>query len=133
MSVEDLKVYGKLCHLHLDVTDLSRQWPPDEKYELGSQVRRASNSSPAQLAEKNNDRHVRNRIEGVNRSRGEALEVVHHLYIALLKGYIDDKVYQHYRAQYHECVRMLNGLEQSLEQQLPPSERRWPGCTQPPA
>lgn len=28
--------------------------------------------APAQLAEKNDDRHIRNKIEGVNRSRGEA-------------------------------------------------------------
>src|SRR3954465_5514416 len=119
MSVEDLKVYNKLCRLHLDVCELARRWPPDERFELASQVRRASNSSPAQLAEKNNDRHVKNRIEGVNRSRGEALEVFHHPYIAPLKGYIDIPTYAEFRTQYYECVRMLNGLEQSLEQQLP--------------
>ena len=71
-NIEDLVVYQRLCHLHLDVAALSYAWPSEEKYELGSQIRRASNSSPAQLAEKNDDRHVRNRIEGINRSRGEA-------------------------------------------------------------
>ena len=25
-----------------------------------------------------------------------------------------------------ECIRMLNGLEKSLERQLPASDRRWP-------
>src|SRR5258705_497430 len=112
MRIEDLKVYQKLCQLHLQVCDLTRAWPSDEKFELGSQVRRSSNSSPAQLAEKNSDRHVRNRIEGVNRSRGEGLETVHHLYIAQIKGYIDRATYNDFRSGYHECVRMLNGLEQ---------------------
>ena len=74
MDVEDLDVYQKLCQLHIDVCDVTHRWPPEEKYELGSQARRSSNSSPAQLAEKNDDRHVRNKIEGVNRSRGEAGE-----------------------------------------------------------
>ena len=69
MDVEDLEVYRKLCQLHIEICDLSHTWPSEEKYELGSQIRRASNSSPAQLAEKNDDRHVRNKIEGVNRSR----------------------------------------------------------------
>jgi hypothetical protein len=69
MDVEDLEVYQKLCHI--EICDLSHTWPSEEKYELGSQIRRASNSSPAQLAEKNDDRHIRNKIEGVNRSRGE--------------------------------------------------------------
>jgi hypothetical protein len=39
------------------------------------------------LAEKHDDRHIRNKIEGINRSRGEAGETIHHLFIAKLKGY----------------------------------------------
>lgn len=52
MEVEDLDVYQRLCMLHIEVCDLSYEWPVSEKYELGSQVRRSSNSAPAQLAEK---------------------------------------------------------------------------------
>jgi four helix bundle protein len=126
MRVEDLKVYQKLCLLHLEVCDLTCDWPKEERYELGSQARRASNSSPSQLAEKNNDRHVRNRIEGVNRARGEALETVHHLYMAHMKGYFDEETFVAFRARYEECVRMLNGLEHAYERHLPVSERRWP-------
>jgi four helix bundle protein len=85
-------------------------WPQEEKYELGSQARRSSNSAPAQLAEKNDDRHIRNKIEGVNRSRGEAAETIHHLFMAKLKK---------------ECIRMLNGLEKTLERKIPERERRW--------
>ena len=43
-----------------------------------------------------------------------------------LKGYIDQSVYSSYRSRYKECIRMLNGLEKSLEKHLPESERRWP-------
>src|SRR2546430_7589900 len=125
MRVEDLVVYQKLCVLHLEVCDLTHNWPADEKYELGSQVRRSSNSAPAQLAEKHSDRHVRNKIEGVNRSRGEALETVHHLYVASQKRYIEPIIYESFRSRYHECVRMLNGLERKLELQLVPSARRF--------
>ncbi len=126
MRVEDLKVYQKLCQLHIEVCNLTREWPSHEKYELGAQVRRSSNSSPANLAEKHSDRHIRNKIEGVNRSRGEALETVHHLFVANMKGYIDNDTYNDYRNRYFECVRMLNGLERTLERQLPESSRHWP-------
>ena len=125
MEVEDLKVYQRLCRLHIEVCDLSHKWPQEERYELGSQVRRSSNSSPAQLAEKHDDRHIRNKIEGVNRSRSEAGETIHHLFIAKLKDYIEPSVYSLYRDRYKECIRMLNGLEKSLEKLLPKSERRW--------
>jgi len=45
--LEDLVVYQKLCQLHIDVCALTHRWPTEEKYELGSQARRSSNSSPA--------------------------------------------------------------------------------------
>ena len=124
--LEDLIVYQKLCRLHLEVCKLTHAWPSEEKYELGSQVRRSSNSAPAQLAEKHDDRHVRNKIEGVNRSRGEAAETVHHLYVAHLKGYESKDTYDDFRECYQECVRMLNGVERTLEKQLPERDRRWP-------
>ena len=125
LDVEDLEVYKKLCLLHIEVCDLTNKWPYEEKYELGSQVRRSSNSAPAQLAEKNDDRHIRNKIEGVNRGRGEAAETVHHLFMAKLKGYITEKIYIEYRNRYKECIRMLNGLEKTLERKIPERERKW--------
>ena len=131
LSVEDLEVYRKLCQLHIQVCDLTYQWPAEEKYELGSQVRRSSNSAPAQLAEKNDDRHIRNKIEGVNRSRGETAETIHHLYIAKLKGYVSNEAYQEYRNRYKECIRMLKGLDKKLERKLPERERKWQVTEQP--
>lgn len=123
--LEDLIVYQKLCSLHIEISAISHKWPVEEKYELGSQIRRSSNSAPAQLAEKYDDRHVRNKIEGVNRSRGEAAETVHHFYMAHLKGYETMTVYDEYRARYKECICMLNGMERTLEKQLPEADRRW--------
>jgi four helix bundle protein len=132
MRIEDLIVYQKLCDLHIEVCDLSHGWPSEERFELGSQIRRSSNSAPAQLAEKHSDRHVRNKWEGVNRSRGEALETIHHLYIALRKKYVLADVFEAFRARYQECVRMLNGLERKLEAGLPPEHRRFPNKNETP-
>jgi S23 ribosomal protein. len=129
--VEDLNVYQKLCDLHLEICDMTHSWPNEEKYELASQVRRSSNSSPANLAEKHSDRHVKNKIEGVIRARGEALESVHHLYIALRKRYLTQESYESIRAGYEECVRMLNGLERTLERQLDEVLRRFPQTVPP--
>ena len=125
-KLEDLIVYQKLCQLHIEIAALSHKWPAEEKFELGSQIRRSSNSAAAQLAEKYDDRHIRNKIEGVNRSRGEAAETVHHLFMAHLKGYETPETHESFRLRYQECIRMLNGMERTLEKQLPESARRWP-------
>jgi four helix bundle protein len=103
-GVEGLQIYQNLCQLHLDVCTLTQDWPAHERFELAAQVRRSSNSSPANLAEKHCDRHVKNKIEGINRARGEALETVHHLYIAHRKGYITMEAYEAFRDRYQECA-----------------------------
>ncbi len=48
--LEDLVVYQKLCRLHIEISERTHRWPIEEKYELGSQARRSSNSASAQLA-----------------------------------------------------------------------------------
>ena len=126
LKLEELHVYRELCELHIEVCTLSRTWPTEERFELASQVRRSSNSAPAQIAEKYDDRHLRNKIEGVNRSRGEVAETIHHLYVAEMKQYVDEATYQSFRDRYKRCIRMLNGLERALEKRLPARERRWP-------
>ena len=125
-KLEDLIVYQKLCQLHIEIAAISQRWPAEERFELGSQIRRSSNSAAAQLAEKYDDRHIRNKIEGVNRSRGEAAESVHHLFMAHLKRYEPLETYESYRLRYQECIRMLNGMERTLEKHLPEAARRWP-------
>ena len=42
-----------------------------------------------------------------------------------LKGYLTERLYEEYRDRYKECIRMLNGLEKTLEQKIPERERRW--------
>ena len=131
-KLEDLIVYQKLCQLHIEIAAISHRWPAEEKFELGSQIRRSSNSAAAQLAEKYDDRHIRNKIEGINRSRGEAAESVHHLFMAHLKRYETLETYESYRLRYQECIRMLNGMERTLEKQLPETARRWPAVQEQP-
>ena len=45
--------------------------------------------------------------------------------MALLKEYMPQSTFQSYRARYKECVRMLNGLEKTLERKISARDRRW--------
>lgn len=45
--------------------------------------------------------------------------------MAKLKGYIAEELYLDFRERYKECIRMLNGLEKTLERKIPERERRW--------
>lgn len=81
-SFRDLEVYKKLRELHLEICKLTMNFPKFELYELGSQIRRSSNSSPANVAEGWINRHINIYLECINRALGELQETEHHLYIA---------------------------------------------------
>jgi len=116
-SFEDLEVYQKFFDLHLEISEISLFFPKHELYELGSQIRRSSNSIPANLAEGWNNKHINIYLEGINRAFGEYQETVHHLHVAYRKGYINKQTYLKFRQRYEECAKMLRGLESAL--------RRW--------
>lgn len=113
-SFEDLEVYQKLCELHLEICKLTLSFPRFELYELGSQIRRSSNSISANIAKGWNNRHINIYLEGINRSLGELQETKHHLYMAFRKDYLNETVYNEILDKYNECGKMLKGLQQSL-------------------
>lgn len=118
-SFEDLEVYQRLFDLHLEVHELTMKFPKHEMYELGSQLRRSSNSIPANLAEGWNNRHVNLYLEGINRSMSELRETLHHLSVGYRKGYYPREKYEDLEQRYGECGKMLRGLERSLERFRP--------------
>lgn len=113
-SFEDLEVYQKLCQLHLEISQISLNFPKFELHELGSQIRRSSNAIPANIAEGWNNRHINIYLEGINRAMGELQETLHHLNMAFKKGYLPKEGYEGYRGRYFEAAKMLRGLERSL-------------------
>jgi four helix bundle protein len=114
MNVEDLKVYQKLCSLVIEVNDFSLKFPKFELYELGSQIRRSSNSSAANLAEGFDNKHTNIYLECISRSLGEIRETQHHLRILYRKKYFSQEVLDKLLNEYTECTKMLYGLQRSL-------------------
>ena len=117
-KVEDLKVYQKLVNLVIEIHKITLTFPKFELYELGSQLRRSSNSVPANLAEGFNNKHINIYLEGISRAQAELRETRHHLKIASDKGYLTQERLNYFIANYEECSKMLRGLEKSLEKYL---------------
>ncbi|HUS49950.1 MAG TPA: four helix bundle protein [Candidatus Paceibacterota bacterium] len=114
MQAEDLEVYKKLFKLVLEVHKLSMEFPRFELYELSSQLRRSSNSAPANLVEGFGNKHTNIYLESISRAQGEIRETKHHLKVAYRKEYITKEKLDYFIKSYEECSKMLYGLAQSL-------------------
>ena len=110
--VEDLEVFQRAYRVSLEVHRASLDFPRIEQFALADQVRRASKSICANLAEG----FGRQRISKPEFRRflvmaiGSADEMqVWSLYCRDL-GYIDSHVAARWRGEYREIARMLSGL-----------------------
>ena len=115
-SHRDLKVW----QIALDLTEtfyrLSADWPKQEQYGLVSQVRRASVSVAANIAEGAGRRSTGEFIQFVDISRGSLAEVETLLIVARRLDYVEEAVFRTLLQEIYELGRMLTGLIQSLEQ-----------------
>ena len=50
-SAKDLKVYQKAYELAMEIFNISKRWPAEEKYSLTDQIRRSSRSVCSNLRE----------------------------------------------------------------------------------
>jgi four helix bundle protein len=120
-SFEDLDVFQRAYKLSLDVHRASLGFPAIEQRGLGDQMRRASKSILANIAEG----FAKQRASSAEFRRyllmaiGSADEMRVWLRYGLDLGYIDRETWQHWRDEYQAIAKMLHGLHTSWSR--PPS------------
>jgi four helix bundle protein len=115
-TFEDLEVFRRAYRLSLEVHRASLEFPRIEQFALADQVRRASKSICANLAEGfGKQRQSRSEFRRfVIMATGSADEMqVWTLYCRDL-GYIGGEVAERWRAEYREIARMSQGLYRSV-------------------
>ena len=116
-----LKVWSRSHEVVLEVYELTRRFPNDEKYGLSSQLRRAAVSVPANIAEGARRNSNADFARHLNIAAGSASEVDYLVLLATKLGYIDDRRAHHLRIELEEIMRMLDSLRISLLQQPAPA------------
>ena len=120
-SFEDIEAFRRAYRLSLEVHRASLEWPRHEQYGLGEQLRRASKSIPALLAEGFGRQSVSGREfrRYLVMAVGSADEMRVWCRYGLDLGYIDETVWRRWSEAYGEIARMLQGLARSLERPRP--------------
>ena len=88
-SHRDLIVWQKAMDLTVSVYDLTKNFPKEETYGLVSQIRRASVSIPANIAEGQGRRLSGEFKQFLGNARGSLLELDTHLELSFRVGYIN--------------------------------------------
>jgi len=86
---EDLEVWKKCRQLRIEVSELLKRFPDEEKYRLIDQLKRASRSITANIAEGHGRFHYLDNIKFCRNARGYLNEVLDHLICACDEIIID--------------------------------------------
>jgi len=110
-SFKDLRVYQKAIEVAESIFEISKNFPREETYALTDQVRRASRSIGAQIAEAwGKRRYEKHFISKLTDADAEQLETQHWLGIAASCGYLATEQEMTLCGQLQEIGRMINAM-----------------------
>ncbi|MBP6343772.1 MAG: four helix bundle protein [Candidatus Omnitrophica bacterium] len=107
----DIKAFQLSYRLAMDIFELTKNFPREEKYSLVDQIRRSSRSVPGNIAEAwKKRRYEKMFISKIVDSAGEAGETEVWLRFAKDSGYLPVNDFDRLIDGYDEVNRMLNGM-----------------------
>lgn len=112
---EDLNCWKMGRDLRNEVRDLIKTFPEFEKFELVSQMRRASRSVTHNIAEGYGRFHYKENIQFCRVSRGSLYELLDQFITAFDEGYIEEKKFIESKNKIVECLTVLNGYIKYLQ------------------
>ena len=108
-SFEDLECWKACTDLRRFIRGVIKKLPHEEKYELVSQMRRASRSVTNNIAEGYGRFHYKENTQFCRQSRGSLYELKDDLIIAFDEEYITQSEFEEGIQKFEKCVLILNG------------------------
>jgi four helix bundle protein len=115
---KQLEVWKKAVELAVEIHQITNAFPKSEAYGLTDQIRRATNSISANIAEGSGKFTEADFARYLSISLGSCKEVENHLVIAHKLGYLQEDGYQNVGGKVQEVGKMLNGLIKRVRSRL---------------
>ena len=113
---QKLDVWKNSRKLVRDVYIVTQSFPDDEKYNLVSQLRRASISVPSNIAEGIARNSIRDQIRFTRISFGSLMELLNLLILCMDLEYLKENQFDSLQNQVEIIARQLNALNKSRQQ-----------------
>ena len=114
-SFEEFPVYQKALTLLLEIYQLTKHYPSDERFILVSDTNRSANSITHNIAEGFGRYSARDKTRFYKISRGSAYEIISQLIVAEALGYIDTTRMEMHKLHAKEIIIELGRLIKTLE------------------
>ena len=111
---EKLIAWQKSLDFTLDVHELTRKFPSEEKYILTAQIKRVADSINLNIAEGSTGQTNKQFSTFLGYSIRSAIEVVSCLFIAEKRGLIDQKEFKEMYDKAEEVIKITQGLRNSI-------------------
>jgi len=108
-SFKDLEIYKRACILRKSIFELTKTFPPEEKFKLTDQIIRSTRKCPANIAEGHGRFHFKENIQYCRIARGSLTETQDHLSVAFECAYINENYFTRYNNEIESLIKMLNG------------------------
>jgi len=113
---EDLKVWQLTHKLSLEVSNLVKFFPKDEKYDLANQMRRSARSVPSDISEGYGRYHFNDKLTFYERARSSLDEIRNHFAEALGNGYLEEASYKKYLKRITEIAYLLSQMMKNVRE-----------------
>ncbi|MGH9445420.1 MAG: four helix bundle protein [Terriglobia bacterium] len=117
-SYKELEVWQKSVGLSVEVYRATQRFPPEEKFGLTIQSRRAATSIPANIAEGWDRGSRKEYVQFLLVARGSLMELETDLFIARELAYFTEQELQPLQAKIADVGKMLNRLIQALKKPI---------------
>ncbi|MCF7873917.1 MAG: four helix bundle protein [Candidatus Omnitrophica bacterium] len=116
-SFENLEVYKEAREFRKEMYKLIKELPAKEKYNLVSQIRRASLSLTNCIAEGHGRYHYQENIQFLRQSRGSLEELIDDLNTCIDEQYLEEPRLNKLKEKAYEVLKKLNGYIKYLRSQ----------------
>ena len=117
-SFTELEVWKKARVLKNEIFELTKTFPPEEKYKLTDQVIRSSRSINSNIAEGHGRFTYKDQLHFCIQARGFLSETYNHFIDALDCNYLTSEQLVYFKNKIDEAERLLNGYIAFLRKNL---------------
>lgn len=115
-SFEQLEVWQKAIDLAVEIYELTDVFPKSELYSLTNQMRRASSSISANIAEGYGRHGLKEKLQFYKIANGSLLETKSFCYLSQRLNYIDEKQLDNILPDFISTQKMINAMIKSVRE-----------------